>query len=315
MMPPAVDSLLAAVAVDVEAFAMCEIASDVCLVTPPIPAIEVHYVVAGPVYFATAGQPLSAFEAGTVMVVPPGLSQRLAGSSSPRHDVAAAAVCEQGPAGMTLFDARGSEGSDVRVLCGKVHADIGGSFGPLDGMAAPITATLDDTPFVRRAFEAMVTEIRHGAIGARAIVSALMKACLVALLRHHALHHATCEESVTLSDRPRLARTVAAVTTNPAGPHSVASLASVAGMSRSAFAKAFVGALGIPPMEYVGRSRLARARDLVVSTNLPIGMIATQVGFASRSHFSRLFRTRYKIDPSSYRRQSQAEQRSRAGRL
>jgi transcriptional regulator GlxA family with amidase domain len=55
-------------------------------------------------------------------------------------------------------------------------------------------------------------------------------------------------------------------------------------------------------MEFVARVRLDHARRLLLATGRSIEAIAATVGFRSRSHFSRLFRERFGVDPSSFRR-------------
>ena len=75
-------------------------------------------------------------------------------------------------------------------------------------------------------------------------------------------------------------------------------------MSRSAFAREFKQTLGVPPMEFVTRIRLNLARRLLASTPQSIEVIAAEVGFSSRSHFSRRFRDQFGTDPSTYRRQN-----------
>lgn len=207
-----------------------------------------------------------------------------------------------------LFDATETGTGALRIFCGKIRADIAGSVGPLEGLAAPIAAELGDSPFVRAAFETMADELRIGTVGARVIVSSLMKACLVVLMRHHLADTAQRSTAPSLLDQPRLARAVAEIVANPAVPHSVASLACEAGMSRSAFAKSFRASLGMTPMEFVSRTRMVQARNLLVSSGLSVSAIAARVGLASRSHFSRVFRNYYGYDPSAFRRRHQSDQ-------
>lgn len=309
MMITVTNRLLSAMDVDVEAFALCEIGPDACLVTPPVPAIEVHFVVAGTLHFSVPGSAPLALDEGAIVVTPAGLPQRLSARSDPRHEVTAGEACSPGPDGMSIFDAGQTGTGDLRVLCGKIRADIGGSVDPLGGLTAPIAANLGDSPLLRGSIEAMVAEMRGGAVGARAIISALMKACLVALLRHHMTETTTAPRLLVT---PGLARAVAEVVTNPAASYSVASLASEAGMSRSAFAKCFADALGISPMGFVARTRMEQARGLLAGSSLPISAIAARVGVASRSHFSRMFRNRYGCDPTTFRRQTQSGDTGRA---
>ena len=75
-------------------------------------------------------------------------------------------------------------------------------------------------------------------------------------------------------------------------------------MSRSAFARDFKASLGVTPMEFVTRIRLNLARRLLVSTVRPVEAIAGEVGFNSRSHFSRVFRGQYGTDPTTFRRRN-----------
>jgi AraC family transcriptional activator of mtrCDE len=57
-------------------------------------------------------------------------------------------------------------------------------------------------------------------------------------------------------------------------------------------------------MEFVTRIRLNLARRLLVSTVRSVEAIAAEVGFNSRSHFSRVFRDHYGTDPSTFRRRN-----------
>ena len=75
-------------------------------------------------------------------------------------------------------------------------------------------------------------------------------------------------------------------------------------MSRSAFAQDFKAAVGVTPMEFVARVRLSLARRMLASTMRPVEAIAAEVGFGSRSHFSRVFRECYGTDPSTFRRRN-----------
>jgi transcriptional regulator GlxA family with amidase domain len=88
----------------------------------------------------------------------------------------------------------------------------------------------------------------------------------------------------------------------PRAPLSVAELAAAAGMSRTAFTKAFSDAFGQTPMDFVQKTRLHRAAQLFAFTPLPVKVIAGSTGFGSRSHFSHAFRRAYHSDPTAYRK-------------
>ena len=72
-------------------------------------------------------------------------------------------------------------------------------------------------------------------------------------------------------------------------------------MSRAAFAERFSRTFQRTPLDFVQTVRLRTAAQLLTSTDLPIKVIASSIGYASRSYFSRAFRASYGLDPRSYR--------------
>jgi transcriptional regulator GlxA family with amidase domain len=78
-------------------------------------------------------------------------------------------------------------------------------------------------------------------------------------------------------------------------------LAGIARLSIGHFARAFRQSEGVSPHDYLMQRRVARAQDLLGSTDLPLSEIAIACGFADQSHFSRRFKERLGITPSRYR--------------
>lgn len=302
MTEPILDHLLATMDVVVEAFAICEVSKGFQLVGGPSPAIEVHYVLSGTMHLMVPGQPAIMCGPGSVVLIPPGLAQTMAADDQPARDVTAAEHCTMTREGMMMFDATAGAGTgDLRVVCGLIMASISGSFGLLDAVTRPIVEELSDVPIVRQGFALMLDEISAPTLGSRALIGALMKACVVMLLRRHFAGSGHDFGVLSSLRDPRLGKAVAAVLDKPAAPHSVASLASVAGMSRSAFAREFSHNLAMSPMAFVARTRLHHGAELLRSTKLPVKLIAASIGFASRSHFSRAFASAYGADPSRFR--------------
>lgn len=67
-------------------------------------------------------------------------------------------------------------------------------------------------------------------------------------------------------------------------------LAALVGMSPFHFARCFKQTTGVTPHHFVMRERVRRARELLVAEKRPIGEIAMDLGFASQSHFSDVYR-------------------------
>ncbi|MES2055468.1 MAG: AraC family transcriptional regulator [Pseudomonadota bacterium] len=277
MLPdPVLDRLLVTLDVAVDMLAMCDVRRDAHLIAGANAAITLHYVLSGTLHLTVGVQPAIVCGPGSVVLVPPGMTQSITA------DTVAAA-------------------GDLRIMRGLVTANISGSFGLLDAVTAPIVENLGDLEIVRLAYTRMIEEVDSPDLGSRALIAALMKMSLLLLLRRHFIHAGHSLNLLRSMRDPRLGRAIGAVLDKPASAHSVASLAGVAGMSRSAFAREFSGALDMSPMAFVTRTRLRRAADLLGSTGMPIKVIAATIGFASRSHFSRAFAAVYGMDPSAFR--------------
>jgi AraC-like DNA-binding protein len=112
-------------------------------------------------------------------------------------------------------------------------------------------------------------------------------------------------EREVLADR-RLRCALEFILKHPMGQLRMKDLAVRAGMSRSAFAKRFAAAVGIPPMQFVRSARLRYAAELLASTARPVKAIAGIIGYGSRSQFCRAFRRSFDLDPSAFRRRHRA---------
>jgi AraC family transcriptional regulator len=84
---------------------------------------------------------------------------------------------------------------------------------------------------------------------------------------------------------------------------SLACLAREAGAGEHSFARRFAGYFGVTPHRYVLDRRLARARRLLIETDLPVADVAVTTGFSSQSHLSAAFRKLTGVSPAAYRRQ------------
>lgn len=86
------------------------------------------------------------------------------------------------------------------------------------------------------------------------------------------------------------------------GPLDLASISRAAGLSEFHFARLFKAATGKTPFQFVTRTRMERARQLLRKTRIPIFEIAERVGYQKTSHFSARFRKICGCKPGSYRK-------------
>jgi AraC-like DNA-binding protein len=59
------------------------------------------------------------------------------------------------------------------------------------------------------------------------------------------------------------------------------------------------------PGEFIKHTRLAKAADLLVHTNMPVGEVFLNSGFNNESYFFREFKKRYECAPQDYRKSSE----------
>lgn len=85
------------------------------------------------------------------------------------------------------------------------------------------------------------------------------------------------------------------------GDASVSRVARELNLSRSQCSKQFAKIYGMSPRQYVSRQKLNLAKELLVTTNLPVYAIADKLGFRSASHFSRQFRRWTGQSPTDYK--------------
>jgi AraC family transcriptional regulator len=78
-------------------------------------------------------------------------------------------------------------------------------------------------------------------------------------------------------------------------------LATMAGLSRSHFSRAFQAATGDPPQRYVLKRRVCRARELLAHDAPTIAEVAVRTGFSSQAHLSTAFREEVGTTPARYR--------------
>jgi AraC-like DNA-binding protein len=81
---------------------------------------------------------------------------------------------------------------------------------------------------------------------------------------------------------------------------SVEELARRLNIDKAYFSRIFHKRTGKPPWKYIVDFRLDKAAELISTHRLPPGEAAEAVGYNSLSNFSRMFRRRFGVPPSSY---------------
>jgi AraC-like DNA-binding protein len=196
-------------------------------------------------------------------------------------------------------------GADADVVCGLFELDAKDH-----PMLASLPAVLHCRPSegqrLARHVETLLAELAAPLEGTSAIVARLSEVLLVEGVRSHAGHIDECPSGGWfrgLRD-PALGRALSAFHADPAAGWTVASMARVAGQSRSAFAARFSEVMGETPLAFVTRWRMFHARTLLRTTEASLDEIATRVGYASAAAFSVAFGRAHGRTPGAYRSES-----------
>lgn len=83
--------------------------------------------------------------------------------------------------------------------------------------------------------------------------------------------------------------------------HTVASLAKHASMSERTFQRRFSALVGMPVGRWITLERIARASDLLGTSDAPLAAISEAVGFESAGRLQYHFRKRFGVSPTQYR--------------
>jgi AraC family transcriptional regulator len=79
-------------------------------------------------------------------------------------------------------------------------------------------------------------------------------------------------------------------------------LATVASVSRFHFARLFKESAGMSAMAYLEQRRMSRAKELIRLGRLPLAQVASLVGYADQSYFTRRFRLVVGMTPAAFAR-------------
>lgn len=85
---------------------------------------------------------------------------------------------------------------------------------------------------------------------------------------------------------------------------SVKDVADYVHLSPEYFSKLFKKEVGENVKNYIMRIKVAAAKDLLENPNIPVSMVASELGYSNFSHFTQMFKKHENITPSDYRKQS-----------
>jgi AraC-like DNA-binding protein len=169
----------------------------------------------------------------------------------------------------------------------------------VDVLPECIHLPLSAVPGLGVTVELLFSEAASAAPGSALVIDRLCDILLVQCLRH-VVDSGRLPGGLLagLADR-QLAPALAAIHDRPHEPWTLQELARVACMSRAAFAEHFRAVLGVPPGEYLSRSRIALAGRLL-RQGMPVKLVSMRAGFTSPSSFTRAFTAQMGSSPRAW---------------
>ncbi|MCZ0984637.1 GlxA family transcriptional regulator [Streptomyces diastatochromogenes] len=146
-----------------------------------------------------------------------------------------------------------------------------------------------------------LVEADHGA----ALALETARFLVLFLKRHGGQSQYSALLDAQLADHPPIRAAQEWILGNLDNPLPVAEIARQANMSLRNFARVFRREVGTTPGQYVERTRIARARELLETTDLTISQIAGRCGFAAPETFFRSFGRTLGLTPREYRHRFQ----------
>jgi AraC-like DNA-binding protein len=183
----------------------------------------------------------------------------------------------------------------------RIRVTYQGSMNLFDHLPGPLVEAMGDDDPIRRCFHELLDELAAIRPGTWAMVATLLRRFLILTLRRCCERAGGRPSWLAVVADARLGRAVAAMHERPDHDFTLAELAEVAGMSRTVFAARFAETLAQPPIEFLKTLRLQRAAQLLARTDLPVKMVAAQVGYSSRSSFTRAFFACHGAAPKAFR--------------
>ena len=302
--PPSdvLSDVLLSLGVRTHVFCRATLGSPWAMQMPEGRSAQFHVIERGAAFLLRPGHDPLALSAGDLVVVARGETHQL--SSTPETRVRPVRIPRNTSGRCHILHKRGSEPL-TEMLCGGFGFNI-----PDARLVDPVLPALlhvkaGGSAEVTQLMRQLWQETAQSRLGAAIVSARLTDALFVHAIRIAIERGMGASESWLqgLQD-PRIALALSLLHAKPGTNWTVAKLATAAGMSRARFAARFAELLGMPPLSYLTRLRIARAAEALRSGVGSLREIAEHAGYESQGAFNNVFRRIVGSTPGAYRRAS-----------
>jgi AraC family transcriptional regulator len=158
-------------------------------------------------------------------------------------------------------------------------------------------------PFLHEIVAALSSASQIKDPAANLFTESLFNAACARILHNYAAARYTLSGPSRLTD-DQLRTAIDYIHDHIGGSLELGAISRAAGLSQFHFARLFKAATGLTPFQFVTRTRMKRAKELLGQTRLPVFEIADRVGYQKPSHFSARFRSVWGCSPDAFRKSS-----------
>jgi len=300
------NDMLEAVKLSGDVFFRCDFSGPWGMQIDETPVAEFHLVVEGECWVEIAGYDNRIIlQQGDIILFPHGHAHVLLDAPETRPLPASEIIGEFPPDYGTVKFGDGG-GKRIGLLCGYFSFDRHGHSALINAFPSFIHLECNrvaaDFPWLVTTMQFIDHETRASRPGTEATVRRLVEVLFVQILRAYIETSTDASGLLGAIAEPRLGRALEAMHGKPERHWTLESLASIAGMSRTAFAARFLARVGQPPMQYLTEWRMHCARAILETTRRSMGDIAETCGYMSESSFSKAFKKQFGQSPGAARK-------------
>lgn len=271
----------------------------------PVPSrlVAYHLVVEGTLVLEADGTAPRSAEAGELLVLPRN-DRHLLASASGIAPADAGSLIEAGADGGPARLRHGGGGTRTRILCGYLGTNDDDN--PLLRSLPPVMQLDLRAKTTGPWIEGSMRHAMRGLMGtgapAAAILSRMAELLFAEAVREFMADQPPAQQGWIggLKD-PVVGRSLALIHARLDQSWSLESLSREVGSSRSVLADRFRATLGVAPMQYLRRRRLARAAEELRQGIQPVSEIGFAAGYETEAAFSRAFKRAFGASPSAFR--------------
>ncbi|HEY9255712.1 MAG TPA: AraC family transcriptional regulator [Stenotrophomonas sp.] len=210
-------------------------------------------------------------EVGDVIVFPASVRHQLRSSDNPCDDA--------------------SQPPDTWMLCGELEF-ITGAHNPIFQALPPwfVIRAAESSAGFRDLADMLAMASRDRGWGRRLIQNKLADSFFTIAVCEYVRRADRPQGLLAALADPRLSRVLGAVHQQPGHDWTLAAMAQLAGMSRTAFAELFSQTVGTPPIQYLAHWRATEARRLLRNRRFSVARVAEMLGYGSEAAFRRFFK-------------------------